>query len=296
MRHETTVVKKASKKYKTADGVEKESISKRISLKKDSIFEIGDEIVLLPVDEFNKISGATSDDIAELKNDIADKDAIINELNESNAKLNAELKDKFNKINDVTAKLKASEKKIVNLESDISAKADIIAELKSEIADVNADIKNNEKTIVDLNADVDELNKALSDSKQYLLDKDDIIVDLEKQIAVLNATDISELKQKAKDLDAVKDDLIEITKRLDNKSNVISLLQNQIMEYIQLVNYYKETSNAYKNQNVINKLIGRDATADIIEPTLYLIDSSGNVIADDNIVDVDAESDNDKQN
>lgn len=296
MQHETTVVKKASKKYTTADGVEKESISKRISLKKDSIFEIGDEIALLPIDEFNKLSDATADDIAELQKTISEKDAAIDANNESIDKLNAELKDKFNLINDLSSKLKASEKKIVNLESDISAKDKKIAELESEIADVNVNVKDNEKSIADLSAKVNELNNALSNSKQYLLDKDDIIVDLEKQIAVLNATDISELKQKAKDLDAAKDDLIEINKRLDNKSNVISLLQNQIMEYIQLVNYYKETSNAYKNQNVINKLIGRDATADIIEPTLYLIDSSGNVIAEKDIVDVNVESDNDKQN
>lgn len=291
MQHETTVVKKASKKYTTADGVEKESISKRISLKKDLIFEIGDEIALLPIDEFNKLSDATADDIAELKNAVADKDAIINANNESIDKLNAELKDKFNLINDLSSKLKASEKKIVDLESDISAKDKKIAELEFEIADVNVNVEASEKTIDDLSAKVDELNNALSDSKQYLLDKDDIIVNLEKQIAVLNATDISELKQKAKDLDAVKDDLIDVNKKLDAKSNVISYLQNQIMEYIQLVNYYKETSNAYKKQNVINKLIGRDATADIIEPTLYLIDSSGNVIAEKDIVDVNAEFD-----
>ena len=43
MQYETTIVKKAVKKYKTADGVEKESISKRIALKKNSIFEIGDD-------------------------------------------------------------------------------------------------------------------------------------------------------------------------------------------------------------------------------------------------------------
>lgn len=65
MQHEIVVVKKASKKYKTADGVEKESISKRISLKKDSIFEIGDEIALLPIAEFNKLS-----DVIQFQNQI----------------------------------------------------------------------------------------------------------------------------------------------------------------------------------------------------------------------------------
>jgi chromosome segregation ATPase len=291
MQHETTVVKKASKKYKTADGHVKESISKRISLKKDSIFEIGDEIALLPMDEFNKLSDVTAGEISDLKKTISEKDADIDELNESNDKLKSELQSKLDLINELTNKLKASEKKVVDLESDISAKDKKITELESEIANVNVNVEASEKTIDDLNAKVDELNKSLADSKQYLLDKDDIIVDLEKQIAVLNATDISELKQKANELNDVKDELIASGK-------VISYLQNQIKEYLLLVSYKDKMIARLDNKGLLDVLLNKDVTADIDDerPTLLLIDSSGNPIADkdDDVVDVNAESDNDQ--
>ncbi len=290
MQHEITVVKKASKKYTTADGVEKESISKRISLKKDSIFEIGDEIALLPIADFNKLSDVTADEISDLKKTLSEKDADIDELNESNAKLKTELQSKLNLINDLTNKLKASEKKIDDLESDISEKDEIIAGLKSDVNVVNATVNDNEKTINGLNAKVDELNKSLADSKQYLLDKDDIIVDLEKQIAVLNATDISELKQKANELNDVKDELIASGK-------VISYLQNQIKEYLLLVSYKDKMIARLDNKGLLDIILNKDVMADIDDerPTLLLIDSSGNPIADndDDIVDVDAESDKD---
>lgn len=290
MQHEITVVKKASKKYTTADGVEKESISKRISLKKDSIFEIGDEIALLPIADFNKLSDVTADEISDLKKTLSEKDADIDELNESNAKLKTELQSKLNLINDLTNKLKASEKKIDDLESDISEKDEIIAGLKSDVNVVNATVNDNEKTINGLNAKVDELNKSLADSKQYLLDKDNIIVDLEKQIAVLNATDISELKQKANELNDVKDELIASGK-------VISYLQNQIKEYLLLVSYKDKLIARLDNKGLLDIILNKDVMADIDDerPTLLLIDSSGNPIADndDDIVDVDAESDKD---
>lgn len=283
MQHEIVVVKKASKKYKTADGVEKESISKRISLKKDSIFEIGDEIALLPIAEFNKLSDVTADEISDLKKTLSEKDADIDELNESNAKLKAELKDKLNLIDDLTKKLKASEKTIGNFKSDISAKDETIAELKSDVNVVNVTVNDNEKTINSLNAKIDELNKSLSDSKQYLLDKDAIIVNLEKEIAVINATDISELKEKAKELDKTK--------------NIIITLQNQIKEYLLLVSYKDKMIARLDNKGILDYILNKDVMADIDDerPTLLLIDSSGNPIADkdDDIVDVDAESDKD---
>ena len=290
MQHEITVVKKASKKYKTADGIEKESISKRISLKKDSIFEIGDEIALLPIDDFNKLSDVTVDEISDLKKTVSEKDAIIDSNNESIDKLNDELHDKFNLINDLTAKLKASEKTIDNFKSDISAKDKTIAELKSDVNDVNAIVKDNEKTINELTAKIDELNKSLSDSKQYLLSKDEIIVNLEKEIAVLNAIDISELKEKADNLDAVKDELIASGK-------VISFLQNQIKEYLLLIAYKDKIIARLDNKGLLDIILNKDVIADIDDekPKLLLIDSSGNPIADkdDDVVDVNAESDKD---
>ena len=151
------------------------------------------------------------------------------------------------------------------------------------------------KNIAELNERYDILNESLSASKQYLIDKDNIITDLEKQIAVLNAIDISILQKKADKVDKLKDDLIDAGEKLNAKSNVISLLQNEITEYIQVLNYYKEIASAYKNQSLIHKIIGKDATADITTPTLFLIDLSGNLKKDDNDIEVDAtpESEND---
>ena len=281
MQYETTVVKKAVKKYTTSKGVKKESISKRIALKKDSIFEIGDEIALLPIAELNNLSDATADDIAELEKSIADKDATIDKLNESNAKLNAELKDKFNIIDDVTAKLKASEKTVVNLKSDISAK-------DKTINVANANISELEKKIDELSAMNDELNDMLDKSKAELINDKKIIDNYKLESAKYDAVNIDKLIDKADELDSVKDELIE-------KTEIIALSQRQIMEYIQLVNFKDKELSAYKNQGLINKLIGRNPTIDLIRPELKLIDSSGNPIADndDDIVDVNAESDND---
>ena len=284
MQHETTVVKKAVKKYKTADGVKKESISKRIALKKDSIFEIGDEIALLPIDEFNKLSDATDDDIAELEKAIADKDAIIDKLNESNAKLNAELKDKFNIIDDVTAKIKASEKTVVNLKSDISAKDKTIDKLTADVNVVNATISKLENKIDELSAINDELNELLDNSKAELINDKKIIDNYKLELAKYDAVNIDKLLDKADELDSVKDELIE-------KTEIIALSQRQIMEYIQLVNFKDKEISAYQHQGLINKMIGRNPTIDLIRPELKLIDSSGNPIADndDDIVDVNAD-------
>ena len=277
MQYETTIVKKAVKKYKTADGVEKESISKRIALKKNSIFEIGDEIALLPIDDINKLSDVTADDIAELEKSIADKDATIDKLNESNAKLNAELKSKLNLINDVTAKLKASEKNIVDLESDISAKDKTIDKLTSDADVVNATISELENKIDELSAMNDELNDMLDNSKAELINDKKIIDNYKLESAKYDAVDIDKLIDKAD--------------KLDEKTEIIALSQRQIMEYMQLINFKDKEISAYQNQGLINKMIGRNPTIDLIMPELKLIDSSGNPIADkdDDVVDVNAD-------
>ena len=62
-------------------------------------------------------------------------------------------------------------------------------------------------------------------------------------------------------------------------------MQNESKEYIRLVNYHKERATAYKNQGLISKALGKDATDDITLPTLYLIDSSGNPIKKDDDAD-----------
>lgn len=332
MQHETAEIKKSVKKYKTVKGIEKESISFYANLGAKSEFDDGDIVAVALLDDFNELDNISADEIKDLKNDVADKDETIAANNERIDKLNAELKDKFNLINDVTAKLKASEKTVVDLKSDISAKDKMIADLDSElkvadatinnfetdVADKNAElvaskkvITENEKTISELSAKNDALHERLDELTDLLSGKDKTIAELDEsivnyrlKIAELNAVDIDKLKDKSDELDIVKDELVAVTKRLDDKSNVISLLQNQIMELQQLVNYKDKEIDAVKNQNVIYKLIGKDATANIPEPTLYLIDSSGNLIkndksdidvdatVDDN-VDVATESDND---
>ena len=110
MQHETATVKKVIKKYTVKNGVEKESISYKVTFKSDFAFVDGDDVAVVLLDDFKELDNISADEIQNLKNDVADKDAAISDLNESNAKLNAELKSKLNLINDVTAKLKASEK------------------------------------------------------------------------------------------------------------------------------------------------------------------------------------------
>lgn len=316
MQHEKATVKKAVKKYTTKSGDERESISVNINLGAKSGFENGDNVAVISIADFNELSNITADEIDDLKKDSADKDEIIAANNERIDKLNRELQNKFNKINEVTAKLKASEKTIDFLESDISAKDETIASLNDKINaadefksgsektiadneitinDLRNQIQNLEKTVADRDATIDDysakidkLNESLAESKAALLSNDETIAKLDKEIAVLNAIDISELKEKAKELDIVKDDLIAANDKLNSKSNFVSLLQNQIMEYIQLVNYYKEKATASENKGLLDYILNRDVTANIDEPTLYLIDLSGSVRdRDDNIVEID---------
>ena len=266
MQHEVKTVKATTKKYKTKDGV-KESISKRIDLGVDSGFTVGDDVVILKLFDFDKLNDNSADDIA-------DRDATIVKLNDSVDKYKSEVDAKTNKIGDLSKEIKALKTKVVELESDISAKDDIIDGLEKEVAAKDEIIADSGKTIGGLNDKVDELTATVGELKPLLLTKDATITDLEKQIAVYDAIDISNLKDKAKELDKTK--------------NVIILQQKQITEYIQLVNFHKETATAYKNQNAISKLFGRDAAAEITAPDLALIDSSGNPIKDDN---VDADND-----
>lgn len=143
----------------------------------------------------------------------------------------------------------------------------------NKVSDVNVDdlkksIAEKDETITALNDKITKLNDEIDDLKALLSDKDLTINDYEKKIVILDNVDISDLQEKAKELDKSK--------------NVIILQQNQIIEYKDLVNYYKETSNAYKNQNVLSKLTGKDVTADIDKPKLILIDYSGNITNPDN--------------
>ena len=305
MQHETASVKKVVKKYTVKDGVEKESISFNVKLKSNSEFNDGDAVAVVLLDDFDGLDNVSADEIQQLKNAVADKDETIAANKESIDKLNAELHDKFNLINDVTAKLKASEKTIAELESDISAKDNIIAELKSDgkvadatitglknnVADKDAKltasettIKDNEKTIAELSAMNDALHERLDELSDLLSGKDETIAALDEsvvnckiKVAELNAVDVDKLKEKADKVDAVTDELIDVTKKLDGKSNVISLLQNQIMELQQLVNYKDKEIDALENKGTLDCLFKRDVTADIDSPSLHLIDMSGNL-------------------
>ena len=316
MQHETATVKKVIKKYETKDGAKKESISFNVKLKSNSEFNDGDNVAVVLLDDFSNLDNISADEIQQLKNDVSDKDATIDNLNESNVKLNAELKSKLDLFNDVTAKLKASKKTVVDLESDISAKDDIIAELKSDIKVANATIDDHEKIIADKNAELesiknsstandkkivelsaknDELHKRLDELTDLLTDKDNTIDSLDEtivnykiKIAELNAVDVDKLKEKSDELDNVKDELIDITKKLNNKSNVISLLQNQIMELQQLVNYKDTAIDKLENKGILDTIFKKDVTAEIDLPTLYLIDPSGNLIKENDDIEVDA--------
>lgn len=316
MQHETATVKKVIKRYNTNKYGEKESISFNVKLKSNSSFDDGDNVAVVLLDDFKELDNISADEIQQLKKDVADKDETIAANNESIAKLNAELKSKMNLINDVTAKLKASEKTVGDLESDISEKDNIIAELKSDIKVADAtisDLKNNvadkdaelvaskkviaenEKMIAELSAKNDALHKRLDELTDLLTGKDKTIasldadiVDYKIKIAEYDAIGIDKLKEKSDELDDVKDELVAVIKRLDDKSNVISLLQNQIMELQQLVNHKDNKIDKLENKGILDTLLNKDVTADIPEPTLYLIDTSGNLIKEKSDIEVDA--------
>ena len=262
MQHIIKQVKAVTKKYTTKSG-EKESTSKRVDLGVTDIFDVDEYVAIIRESDFNKIDET-----------IVDKDATITNLNDSVAKNKTELKSKTNKIGDLSKEIKALKTKVAELESDISAKDDIIGELESgvdgdaaTIGDLEKAVADKDATIDDLNAKVDKLTATVDELKPLLLTKDATITNLEKQIAAYDSVDIDKLESKADEL--------------DNAKNVIMKLQNEKMDYIQLVNYHKEKSTAYKNQNPFSKLIGRDAAADITLPTLTFIDISGNPIKDD---------------
>lgn len=273
MQHEVKTVKATSKKYKTKDGV-KESISKRVDLGVDSIFTVGDEVAITFKTDFDSLGNDSA-------NIVADRDATISDLNDSIAKFKRELKEKTDIITATSNEIKALKTNVVELESDISVKDETIDELTADVTAKDEKLTDSEKTIDSLKDKVDELTATVGELKPLLLTKDATITDLEKQIAIYDAVDVDKLKTKADELDKSK--------------NVVIFQQKQITEYIQLVNYYKETATAYKNQNPISKFIGRDATADISLPVLSLIDLSGNPISNDDATpDSDAVDDSEK--
>ena len=241
MQHIIKEIKAVTKSYTTKSGV-KESVSKRVDLGVTDIFETGECVAVISKTNFDNIDET-----------IADKDATIGNLNDSIAKHKAELESKTNIIGDLSKEIKALKIQVAELESDISAKDETIADSGN--------------VIDGLNDKVDKLNATVDELKSLLLTKDDAIAKLEKQIAVYDAIDIPDLKYKASELDKSK--------------NIIMRLQNEKLEYVQLVNYHKETATAYKNQRWYNKALGKDATADISTPTLTLIDLSGNSIGKD---------------
>lgn len=234
-------VKAVTKKYKTKSGIKK-STSKRVDLGVTDIFETGECVAIIPKSDFDNLDKI-----------IADNNDNIDNLNENVAKYKAELESKINIIGDLSKEIKALKNKIAELESNISSKDEKLID--------------SENIIATLNDNVDELTATVGELKPLLLSKDSTIADLEKQIAVYDAIDISDLKYKASELDKSK--------------NIIIRLQNEKLEYVQLVNFHKEIATAFKNQRWYNKILGKNATADITTPPLKLIDLSGNSVDSD---------------
>ena len=299
MHHEIKIVKGTSKKYKTADGVEKESVSKRVDLGVNSAFNVDDEVAVLLSDDFNKLSDNAADEIQVLKNISAGKDDTIAALNKKNDKLNQELKDKLDLNNDITAKLKASKKRVNDLESDVSKKDDIIAANEKTIADKDSEIDK-------LNDEITKLSDTIAELKPLLLSKDDTIADLDKKLSKYDGVDVSALKEKAAKYDAADiESLTGKSNELDNAKNVIIKLQNDIIlfrdiisDYKSLVDYKDNINTALKNQGFLDKYIkGKDVTDDIKEPGLKTIDAAGELLKDiPSDVIGDDDSGNDKQN
>ena len=282
MHHEKKIVKGTSKKYKTKKDGEKESVSKRIDLGVNSAFGVDDEVVILSIDDFNKLTNGPADEIQVLKNISADKDNKITKLSASIDKLNAELKSKIDYINGLTDKLRASEKTVDKLESDVSAKDDIIAANEKTISDNGAEIKKLKDKVTALSGTIDEL-------KPLLLSKDETIADLDKSLAKYTDVDVEVLKEKAAKYDAADiDSLTGKADELDNAKNVIIKLQNDILlfkdvisDYKSLVDYKDNINSALKNQGLLDKYIyKKDVTDDIKEPGLKTIDAAGELLKD----------------
>lgn len=268
MQHETATVKIVRKKYTTKDGIEKESISYNAKLKSDSSFNDGDIVAVALLDDFDELDNISAAGIHDLKKSIADKDDIIAANNESIAKYKAEIDIESDKIASLSQKIKPLEKNVAELKSDISEKDKLIAELtaKNEI----------------LHEKLDELTDLLSGKDKKIDYLDAEIVNCKVKLAKYDAIDVDKLKENHDKLN----------ERLENKSNVISLLHNQMMELIQLIAYKDKKIDKLENKGVLDILFNKDVTAEIEPPTLYLIDESGSLIKDDdNIVDVDIKSD-----
>ena len=273
MQHETATVKKKIKSYTLKDGAEKESISYTINLGVNSKFDGDDKVAVIPIADFNEISGVTANEIKDLKNIIAEKDATITANTESIDELNKKVKNKSVLINDLTGKLNSSEKTVADLESDISKKDEKIAELKSKLRELKSNIANKDETIATLNAKNNELNKSLTTANSELGVKDKTISNLEKEIAVFDAIDVDGLQKKVDELDKSKNVIIKLQKDSNN-------LQLKLNEYLLLVNFKDKKITALENKGVLDTLFSKDVTADIVEPTLSLIDLYGNPIAD----------------
>ena len=275
MQHETAEIKKSIKKYKTINGVEKKSISYNINLGAKSNFNTGDTVAVILLSDFENIVNINADEIQNLKKIVADKNETISANNESIDKLNAELQNKFNLINDLTAKNKSLKKNVFDLESNISINNEKIAELESELTVADATIKK-------LNDEINKLNELLSNSKQYIINQNETIFDFEKKIAVYDAINISDLENKAKDL--------------EKADKIIIQLQNEKIEYIQLTAYKDKLIDALKNKSFFDILLKKDVTDNISTPDLYFIDVSGNPIKKNNDdIEVDATIDDDEK-
>lgn len=149
--------------------------------------------------------------------------------------------------------------------------------LLDEISKLEKTIEDKDNKIKQLKDSYSKLNDSVDEVKALLLSKDSTIDELEKKLVKYDAVDVDEFKEKLASLNKQNDDL---NSELRKSNKIIMMLQNQKMEYKDLVNYNIRIADAYKNQGMLNKLLGRDATAEIIKPNLKLLDESGNVIAD----------------
>ena len=187
----------------------------------------------------------------------------------------------FNNLSDVDADVIADlENAVADKDATITANAKSIDELNAKVEnnsvlinDLRDKLTASEKTINDLESDVSKKDKKISELESIIADKDNKISDLEKQTAIYNAIDIDDLQNKADELDKSKNVIIKL-------QNDINHLQNKQNEYLLLVNFKDKQIVKLENKGVFDTLFGKYVTADIVEPTLSLIDVSGNPIAD----------------
>lgn len=119
MDYEKHEVKGYTKKYKSVKGKTRETTSKSIYLGTSTIFNTGDDVIVMAEDDFTKLSASGDDrvDNVEFESEIKSKNATINELSDKVDALQTELNNTKNIVIMLQNKENYLEKVVLKYES-----------------------------------------------------------------------------------------------------------------------------------------------------------------------------------